>query len=281
MEKYAIFSISHGGTYMKIGKIIYCIVVVILVIIFAVSAIYVGRYFYEANKQQSEYDDLASIVESLQSATAEAPEELSEPTETGETGPTEPVMLPEYKILYEMNDHMVGWIKIEDTNINYPVMQTPEEPNYYLHRNFNRQDSERGCIYAREECDVFGPSDNITIFGHHMVDGSMFRDLSSYQKKSFWESHDTIIFDTLYERHTYKIFAVFRTTATIGEGFSYHQFINAANEAEFDEFVATCRSLALYDTGIVPEYGDKLICLSTCEYTQANGRFVVVAMRVS
>lgn len=268
---------------MKVGKILYAAAVILLLVIFAGSAIYVGRYFYEASRQQSEYDDLAAIVESAR----QEPEETQAPAtpaateEPDATEETEPQILREYRTLYDMNNHMVGWLKIDGTAINYPVMQSPEETDYYLHRNFNRQHSDRGCLYVREVCDVFAPSDNLTIYGHNMVDGSMFHDLDKYRKKDFWEAHDTILFDTLYEHHTYRIFAVFRTTATIGEGFSYHKFIDAADEAAFDEFIATCKSLSIYDTGITPVYGDKIICLSTCEYTQANGRFVVAAVRVS
>jgi sortase B len=114
-----------------------------------------------------------------------------------------------------------------------------------------------------------------------MMDGSMFNNLLRYDEKKAWEKNSIIQFDTLYEKHEYEIFAVFKTTASIGEGFSYHQFVDAQSEEEFDKFIATCKQLAFYDTGITPEYGDKVICLSTCEYTLVNGRFVVCAVRIS
>ena len=113
-----------------------------------------------------------------------------------------------------------------------------------------------------------------------MADGTMFAALNSYTNKNTWDRNSLIFFDTLTEYHTYKIFAVFKTSANVGEGFSYHQFVDADNEAEFDEFVKTCKDLAFYDTGITPKYGDKLICLSTCEYSQDNGRLVVAAVRI-
>ncbi len=266
---------------MKIGKVLYFATILVLLLIFLGSAIYVGSYFYEGHKQQSEYNDLASIVESVQNSTqprdeTEIPSEGAIPEQSGP-----PAILPEYEALYEMNSDLVGWIKIEDTQINYPVMQTPDRKDFYIDRNFNKEKSARGCIYVREECDVFAPSDNLTIYGHHMVDGSMFENLRYYERMSYWEKHDLITFDTLYEHHTYRIFAVFKTSATLEDGFSYHKFIYAADQEDFDEFVATCKELSFYDTGITPEYGDKLICLSTCEYSQPHGRFVVVAMRIS
>lgn len=263
---------------MKVGKILYDIVLGILILVFVVSAVYVGNYFYRSSVQQGEFDNLASLVEDARNASDGT---STTPSGASSEGSTEtPAILGEYQAIYEMNDHLVGWIQIDGTSVNYPVMQTATELNFYLHRNFNREDSERGCIYVREDCDVFTPSDNVTIYGHHMMDGTMFHDLDSYLRRDFWEAHDTIRFDTLYEHHTYRIFAVFRTTATLGEGFTYHRFVNAADREEFEEFISTCRELSLYDTGIIPVYGDKIICLSTCEYTVTNGRLVVAAVRI-
>lgn len=270
---------------MKLGKVLYTLVIVVLVAVFAFSAYYVASYFLEGKEQQAQYDDLADMVESVRNDPTYNAEEYYKNPVIGETvvAPDgtveEKIVLPEYASIYEQNNHLVGWISIEDTKINYPVMQTPDSVDYYLYRNFQQKKSSRGCLYVRESCDVNAPSDNVTIYGHNMKDGSMFGNLERYKKQSYWEQHRYIQFDTIYEHHTYEIFAVFKTTASIDEGFPYHRFADAADAAEFDAFVATCRELAFYDTGIVPEYGDKLICLSTCEYSQSNGRFVVVAVR--
>ena len=190
-------------------------------------------------------------------------------------------MLPEYAALYEMNDDLVGWISIPGTRVDYPVMQTPDHTDYYLKRNFNQDHSEHGCIYIREACDIMEPSDNITIYGHNMLDGSMFAALHDYIDQETWEKNPLILFDNLYEYHTYEIFAVFKTTASMGKGFSYHQMVDAESEEAFNDFIATCKDLSFYDTGITPVYGEKVICLSTCEYTLTNGRLVVAAVRIS
>ena len=254
---------------MKLGKIVYIAVIVILIGVFGFSAFQVGSYFLASRQQQNEFDELAAMKEqAAQQATA-----------TEET--TEPPILQDYAAIYEENNHVVGWIKIEGTKVNYPVMQTPEEPNYYLKRNFNGKYSEHGCIYAREECDINEPSDNITLYCHNMLDGSMFAALLDYEDKATWEYNPLIFFDTLHEYHVYKIFAVFKTTASIDEGFKYHNMIDALDEEDFNNFIATAKELSFYDTGITPEYGDKIICLSTCEYTLKNGRFVVAAVRIS
>ena len=277
---------------MNKRQIIYIALIVILLIVFIVSAIYVINYFTEAQESKDEFNDLAAIMESVQAQTTPSTQPTAPTTdasgETGsaeslpgqETAPTEPVMLPEYAVLYAMNPDIVGWIKIDNTKINYPVMQTPDRPDHYLKRDFEGNYSAWGCIYVREQCDVDKPSDNVTIYGHHMNDGSMFAPLDKFMKEDYWKTNNLITFDTLYEHRTYQIFSVFKTTASVGKGFSYHLMVDAETEAEFNEFIATCKDLALYDTGITPVYGDKVICLSTCEYSQTNGRLVVVAVLV-
>ena len=268
-------------------KVLFTAVVVLLVVAFSISAFMVGNYLIEGKKQAERNEALSEIVANAETETTEA--EAAQAAQTTETTapveettePTEPGMLPGYNEIYEMNNHVVGWIKMEGTKMDYPVMQTPDEPNFYLYRDFDKNNSARGSVYVREVCDVDEPSDNVTIYGHNMADGSMFACLGAYVNKKAWENNSLIFFDTLNEYHTYKIFAVFKTSANLGQGFSYHTFVDAADEEEFDEFVSTCKKLSFYDTGITPVYGDKLICLSTCEYTLDNGRLVVAAVRIT
>ena len=262
----------------------YSLLILILLGIFAFSSWKVGSYVLDALEQKRKYDALAQMVEQVQSTRPTQPEiPETQPEESAPAAaeasmePTLPV-LAEYAQLLEMNADLVGWVKIPQTNISYPVMQTPATPQYYLYRNFYKESSDRGCIFAQEECDIDTPSDNVTIYGHCMKDGSMFAGLANYTYKSYWEDHQLIQFDSLYESRSYRVFAVFKTSGNVGEGFAYHTFVNAASPAEFTSFVSRCKELAMFDTGITPEYGDKLLCLSTCEYTMANGRLVVVAV---
>ncbi len=266
-------------------KVLFTVTVLLLLAAFGVSAFMVGNYLLEGKQQQDRYDDLSQIAQQG-NVSRPAETEAAKPAETtqGTTAPqetTEPGMLPGYKELYEMNNHTVGWLKISGTKLDYPVMQSPEDPNFYLYKDFDKNQSVRGSVYAWGDADVNKPSDNITLFGHNMADGSMFASLNNYIYKETWEDNSLIFFDTLTEYHTYKIFAVFKTSAIVGEGFSYHQFVDAANEQEFNDFVSTCKQMSFYDTGITPVYGDKLICLSTCEYTLDEGRLVVAAVRIT
>lgn len=271
---------------------LYNILIAVFAVIFLVSAFMVGSYFIESIQAQSDYDEITKLMESgkdqVQSTVPFIPPvqripeipDSTDPSVPAETTAT-PTILPEYAALYLQNDDMVGWIEIEGTKLNYPVLQTPEEKDFYLHRDFNKEPSKHGAIYVQENCDVWTPSDNVVIYGHNMKDGSMFATLLKYRKQDYWEEHRFIYFNTLLERHTYEIVAVFKTSATVGKGFDYHLFVDAENEEEFNEYIEEIRKLDYYDTGVDAEYGDKLITLSTCEYTLTNGRLVVVAKRVA
>lgn len=269
-------------------KWIYNALIILFAAVFLISGGFLAYYFIDSRLQQDRYSQLSHMMEPVTPRpvieTEDTPE-VTEPTAPQYTQVTDPetgaavLLLPEFKELYLLNNDIVGWIRIPGTNIDYPVMQTPEAPDYYLKRNFDKEHSSRGCIYAREVCDVFTPSDNITLYGHRMKDGTMFGQLDKYTSESFYEENPYIYFDTLTELRTYRIMAVFRTTASQGEGFGYHLFVDAESEEAFTEFYSTCKALSIYDTGVEAAPGDSFITLSTCEYSQVNGRLVIVAKR--
>lgn len=249
-------------------KILRYVLYAVLAAVLGVSTFYIIRTRKETDRQEKLY-------ESLQTAVAG-----KEPISAAES---EPVMLPEYAELYRQNSDLVGWIRIEDTNINYPVVQSKDEPNFYLKHGFDKEYADCGCPYVQENCDVQKPSDNLVIYGHHMKSGSMFADLERFKDKDFQSKHRTVFFDTLYERQTYEIIAVFKTAVYTGSEneFQYCSFVDAAEPEQFDEYIRKVKERALYDTGISAAYGDKLITLSTCEYSNRNGRLVLVAKRVT
>ena len=185
-----------------------------------------------------------------------------------------------YRAVQEQNSDFLGWLSILGTSIDYPVMQTVDEPNFYLKRGFDKQYSDYGVPYVQENCDL-ALSDNCVIYGHHMNNGTMFADLCKYESEDFYQEHKTIRFDTLSGFGEYEIMAVFKTVAYSEQGFKYYHFTRAESAEDFDAYIAQCKALSLYDTGVTAEYDDKLITLSTCEYSRKNGRMVVVAKRIA
>lgn len=186
---------------------------------------------------------------------------------------------PTSRNLYLENSDMVGWIQIEGTSIDYPVMQTPADPNYYLKHDFEKHYTDYGCPFMQANCDALAPSDNLIIYGHNMKDGSMFADLAKYRSKDFWQNHKTVWFATELGSRAYEIFAVIHTTvqADDADAFPFYRFVDAASPEEFSDYVSACQARALYDTGISAEYGDKLLTLSTCDNITDDGRLLVIA----
>ena len=182
--------------------------------------------------------------------------------------------------LHEKNPDCVAWITIEGTVIDYPVMYRPGQKNYYLHRDFNGHHASAGALFIAENCDP-DDSDNVIIYGHHMNSGKMFAALNKYKKQSFYEEHRRIVYETLHGSETYEIMYAFTTPVYTGHDFQYYAFSKANSAEEYDAYVSSCRERALYDTGVTAQYGDKLLTLSTCEYSQKNGRMVVVARKIN
>jgi sortase B len=207
---------------------------------------------------------------------------------------TEPVMLPEYAALYEQNSDMIGWLRIEDTVIDYPVMQTMEDEDYYLDYDFNGDANSNGSLILDTDstagvgtarCQYINgtsPSTNLIIHGHTMRSGMMFGGLKQYAEKSYGEKHSMICFDSLYEKREYELISVFYSQVYMNtdDVFKYYNFFQADTQEEFDNWYENIKAMSLYDTGVTAEYGDEFITLSCCSYQVEDGRFVVVGKRI-
>ena len=249
------------------GKI--TLIQILFLFVFAVSAFFAVRTYFDRNKTEKDFKELQSMV-------AEPEPEGEEETESVE--PREPNgMLSRYYALYERNNDMAGWIKIDGTNIDYPVMYNSDSNAYYLHRDFDGNNSSAGIPFMDYQCEPTGGNNNVIIYAHNMKNGAMFHSLLQYGDLDYERSNPYIRFDTMYNRGIYEIFAVFRTEVGAEDEFKYYEFINAESREEYEAFIDNCLSHSLYDTGIPPEYGEELITLSTCSYNANNERFVVVA----
>ena len=253
----------------------YIIILLLLIVILAISSFFIIKEFAENKKETDIYDELQEIVieENTDIDTTNVDTEIEK--SKGESS-------NKYNLenIAKINSDVVGWIKIENTNIDYPVMQNED---YYLHRNIYKNYSSHGTPYLAEYCNV-QYSDNLIIYGHHMNDNSMFAQLDNYKKYSFYENHKYIKFYSYYNgktiEKTYEVAIAFKTVVYSDKGFKYYNYTNFSDVQELNDFIENCRKLEFYNTGIDINYGDKLITLSTCEYSQKNGRIVVVAKQI-
>lgn len=271
---------------LKLAKNLRIVLIAVFACVFAVSAYLLIDYYIDSRREAQNYEELSQQVD-RPTRPLPGDEDFGQddsPLDTqvhyvtvlnSKTGEYVSV-LPQYADLFSINPDFAGWLQIPGTDIDYPVMQTPEDPDYYLSRNFYETETNQGSIFADGRCDLQRPSENILLHGHHMRDGSMFGSLVDYEDKSFWEEHKYIFFDTLTETHTYEVLAVFISSVNAGADFPYYQFVDS-DDVGYDSFIRLCKRYSLYDTGVDASYGENLLTLSTCEYTADNNRFVVVA----
>lgn len=185
--------------------------------------------------------------------------------------------------LKKQNNDIVAWLEIPDTKINFPVLQTTDN-EYYMTHTYKKEYSSDGSIFLDKDYDWDLPSSNLLIYGHNNRNGNMFEDLLKYEDESYYKEHPTIEFTTLDEDCEYEIISVFKSRVYYKSEqnvFRYYFFVNAENEEEYNYYVEESKKASLYDTGKIAEYGEQLLTLSTCEYSQEDGRFVIVARKIS
>lgn len=208
-----------------------------------------------------------------------SPEPQASP-EAGETAE----LLPQYQALYAQNSDLVGWLKIDGTVIDYPVVQA-DDNSYYLRRGFDRLYSTAGTLFLDARCALPGPDSagtaNALIYGHNTASGTMFGELDSYADEAFYQAHPTFTFDTIYETGTWQVAAAIRTELG-ADDLPYYAFFDADSPEDWQQRVDAILALSLYSTGVTPQYGDRLLTLSTCGEANATttSRFAVLAVKI-
>lgn len=246
---------------MKKGKK----VILFFVFIFSISMLYMLYYFYDAYKEKKLYANLLDTIK----------------IEQQEIGETKTERMLQVEQLKKENSDIVAWLEIEGTNINYPVLQGSDN-EYYLTRNYKKEKTNSGSLFLDKDYDFTIPSSNLLIYGHRTKKKIMFEDLIKYKEESFYQHHPNIRFTTIEEDSIYEIIAVFYGRVYYQDEkdvFRYYYFINAKNEEEYNKFVSNAKKESIYDTGKTAKYGEQLLTLSTCEYSQKDGRFAVVAKK--
>lgn len=243
------------------------IVMLLLIIIFICSIGYICYYIYNSNKNKKDNNDILNEIE-------------IDPTQVTEEKTEKMLKLEE---LQKENNEVIGWLEIEGTNINYPVLQGTDN-EFYMKNNYKKEKSKDGSIFLDKSYNWDIPSSNLLLYGHNNKNGIMFQDLMKYAKEDFYKEHTKIKFTTNKEDSVYEIMSVFYSRVYYKSEqnvFRYYYFVNANNEQEYNDFVNNAKKSSIYDTGINANYGDQLLTLSTCEYSQEDGRFVVVAKKIN
>lgn len=249
------------------------ILMLCFIAVFLVSAYQIYKIKKDYQTAADTYSDLAQYI----SFTEPAP--ISQ-DQTAPTVPTESTVTASgyvddtnwpninFEALQEINPDIVGWLYIEGTQINYPVVQGSDN-GYYLEHLFDNTYNPAGCIFL----DAFGESDftemNSVIYGHHMKDGTMFSDLMNYKQQEFYDEHTAALLITPTHRYQLLFFSGYVATTTADawkidfSAVSYGEWLEELSEKSC--FVST----------VFPSIENRVVTLSTCSYEFNNARFVL------
>ena len=258
---------------------IYILIYWILISLIIISIIYILKYIFTNISLKKEIIEETNLLNTIEIDESKL-ENVEENKEREEPKETEKVL--KVKELRKENQDIVGWLEIENTNINYPVLQGKDN-EYYMSHNYKKQKSKNGAIFLDKDYDWNIKSNNLLIYGHNLNNGTMFQELLKYEKESFYKEHQIINFITEKEEANYEIISVIKTRVYYKNeknAFRYYFFINTKSEKEYNEFITNAKKESLYETNKTANYGDELITLSTCSYHVKDGRFAVIGKKI-
>ena len=265
----------------KLKKNFNKLMLVFFTLIIIVSISYILKFAYDvyASKKEKNLVNNITINETLVEQTTD--NKIYDEHKDEDESQNEKILKLEE--LQKINSEIVGLLEIENTDINYPVLQAKDN-SYYMKHNYKKEYSINGSIFLDKDYLWDPPSCNLLIYGHNNKNGTMFQSLLKYKEKDYYNSHPIIKFTTNSEEGVYDIIAVFESRVYYKSEqnvFRYYYFINTTNEAEYDDFVNNAKKASLYDTGKTAKFGDQLLTLSTCSYQVKDGRFAIVARKRS
>lgn len=256
------------------GQWLYTAAIIFFAGVFLLSAAMLIKRYVEDRRAENAFSDLAALAEKP-AAVSDKNTEIQQTDDGSDIGNAE-----RFSALVQKNPDFIGWISIEGTNLDFPVMHKPDVKDFYLRHDFDGAYSNYGVPYLDEDCTLSETqrSENLIIYGHNMKTGTIFGCLTDYKKADTYSKHPVIQFDTLYDSGTYEVFAAFAIDVVEDQSFDYYNKIDM-DEDQYNDFVAEVKRRSDVDSGITPVYGEDLLTLSTCEYSTANGRYVVCARR--
>lgn len=296
----AIFPCKGDGVAESVRKVIFDIAVVA----FVITGGTVVKQLVDEAYQNGVVDK--EIIDSYKDSEEDSPEAIRgqlnlKDEEIEAIEQEKPGISYSFMELYNQNSDTVGWIRVGDKDnpaINYPVVQAADN-KYYLTKNFLKQESERGTVYAdyRNKIEKDDLSGNIILYGHNMWNGeTMFAKLTRYydgrlhgesdDRLGFYKKYPTVTFNTLYENSEWKVFAcvLFNTQEKLGEVYPYNNVIEFKNKNEFNSFILDIMDRSVLWTDVDLTYGDSILTLSTCYYPygkeNADTRCAVFARKV-
>ena len=268
----------------------------VLILALSFSVVFLGISFYLDRKSEKKMDDIRAAVKAsrLQFEQLSIPKEergtqgedhpavsdgKTEEKKQVAKGRSDDEVLPIYREMHAANENFAGWLYVDGTNLEYPIMQGPDN-KFYLSHDMDGKYDKYGMLILDENCDIEGKCPQLVIYGHNVNTGKLFGELLFYKEEAYCDYHPEICFDTLYGRGTYTVFAAFTTTvseaANNGKMFSNWDF---SDKKSYDDFVSWAKNSSMYSRDYTPVYGEEILSLVTCEHSDDEGRFIVFAAK--
>ncbi|NLU35414.1 MAG: class B sortase [Clostridiales bacterium] len=251
------------------------ILILILLAVFLFSSYKIFSYLYEGWKTRSTYDEMRKLYE--ESLILEEQTRKQEETPSGQNSPranSSGGIMERYKALLEINPDVVGWVRVPNTVIDYPVVQA-QDNDYYLRRDIYGNYASAGAIFMDYRSDAQGRGRHIILYGHHMKNGTMFKELDKYKKKEFFDENNFVRFDSLFSEMKWEVFSVYVTETD----FPYIQ-TDINSDEEYIAFLRMIKNRSMHQKDIELMQEDQILTLSTCSYEYDDARLVVHARRV-
>ena len=248
------------------SKTILNVLIVVLALIIVFSGFMIISEISKSEKEKENFESLSEIVTKPIETKPESSEEesIDEPVHKRNLGP-----------LLEKNPDFIGWLSISGTNIDYPVVHTPYEPQKYLRMDFEGEYAMSGVPFLEGTRDL--TDGHIIIYGHNMKNGTMFSDIIKYCEKSYCAEHPAIEWETKQGLKVYTVFAVVQ----VKDQDEWYRFITAADEEDYENRIKAISEASLYTSDIKPRYGQQLLTLSTCYGSSENDRLIVIAVEMN
>lgn len=251
-------------------KIMERIFLVLCLLVFLLCGKILWNYYRESEESQEKYQN----IEKIAFPDGERGNELEEPEEIDSTASNDNY---DYQSLLQVNPNCIGWLRIDGTDISYPVVQGIDN-TFYLSHDFYRNEAICGCLFVDFRNDLYAEEEHLIIYGHQMKDGSMFKQLNGYKQEDFFQQHKRITFYLKRKKYQYTVVAVYITDTERGR--DYYNYLHKKTRLQQIEYLKKMEQYQPYSTGVGIVENDELLSLSTCEYTNTNGRLIILAKRI-
>lgn len=271
------------------GQVILKIATLLMLVVFLGSAGYlINELVILPAQTDMVMDEIQEIYYDLSSSEESSKEEgthsETESTQSKEEEPelTDEQVREQIKKLQEINPDIIGWIRIPNTVIDYPVLQSSEnDPEYYLYRNYKKESTQYGSIFLQSGTAIDGSDQDLVLYGHSMNDGRMFASLLRFGELDVYKQSPVITFNTAEGGGKWKIISVFKTNTDESQGKPFpYTYSHFNSDSSYLNFIYQARQRSIINTGVDFNENDTVITLSTCSYEFDGFRTVVVARKV-